>query len=65
MNWRHAHGDQGGARERHGTKGPMEGWRINGEKMWTTGMHTATHSEDIQMRKVAAFLFGYLGPNRF
>mgnify|MGYP002403798434 CR=1 FL=1 len=43
----------------------MEGWRINGEKMWTTGMHTATHSEDIQMRKVAAFLFGYLGPDRF
>jgi acyl-CoA dehydrogenase len=21
----------------------VEGWRINGEKMWTTGMHTATH----------------------
>ena len=19
------------------------GWRIDGEKMWTTGMHTATH----------------------
>jgi len=24
---------------RHG----VEGWRIDGEKMWTTGMHTATH----------------------
>lgn len=21
----------------------VEGWRINGEKMWTTGMHVATH----------------------
>ncbi|MBI5256900.1 MAG: acyl-CoA dehydrogenase family protein [Burkholderiales bacterium] len=21
----------------------VQGWRINGEKMWTTGMHTATH----------------------
>ncbi len=24
---------------RHG----VEGWRLDGEKMWTTGMHTATH----------------------
>lgn len=25
------------------TRNGVEGWRINGEKMWTTGMHTATH----------------------
>ncbi len=24
-------------------KDGVPGWRINGEKMWTTGMHTATH----------------------
>ncbi len=24
-------------------KGGRPGWRINGEKMWTTGMHVATH----------------------
>ena len=21
----------------------VKGWRINGQKMWTTGMHVATH----------------------
>jgi acyl-CoA dehydrogenase len=36
---RHPHGDQGRARVRNG----VAGWRINGEKMWTTGMHVATH----------------------
>ncbi len=25
------------------TRNGVEGWLINGEKMWTTGMHTATH----------------------
>ena len=25
------------------TRDGVEGWLINGEKMWTTGMHTATH----------------------
>jgi len=25
------------------TRNGVEGWRIDGEKMWTTGMHTATH----------------------
>ncbi|MEL7043219.1 MAG: acyl-CoA dehydrogenase family protein [Pseudomonadota bacterium] len=25
------------------TRDGVEGWRINGEKMWTTGMHVATH----------------------
>jgi acyl-CoA dehydrogenase len=25
------------------TKDGVEGWLINGEKMWTTGLHTATH----------------------
>jgi alkylation response protein AidB-like acyl-CoA dehydrogenase len=25
------------------TRDGMAGWRINGEKMWTTGMHVATH----------------------
>jgi acyl-CoA dehydrogenase len=25
------------------TRDGVAGWRINGEKMWTTGMHTATH----------------------
>ena len=25
------------------THGGIDGWRINGEKMWTTGMHVATH----------------------
>lgn len=25
------------------TRGGRSGWRIDGEKMWTTGMHTATH----------------------
>lgn len=25
------------------TRGGVEGWRIDGEKMWTTGMHVATH----------------------
>ncbi|HEY3798282.1 MAG TPA: acyl-CoA dehydrogenase family protein [Caulobacteraceae bacterium] len=25
------------------TKDGVSGWRINGEKMWTTGMHVATH----------------------
>jgi len=25
------------------SKNGVGGWRINGEKMWTTGMHTATH----------------------
>ena len=25
------------------TRDGVEGWRINGEKMWTTGMHIATH----------------------
>ncbi len=24
-------------------KDGVAGWRINGEKMWTTGMHAATH----------------------
>ncbi|MEO0607279.1 MAG: acyl-CoA dehydrogenase family protein [Pseudomonadota bacterium] len=25
------------------TRDGVDGWRINGEKMWTTGMHVATH----------------------
>ena len=25
------------------TRGNVKGWVINGEKMWTTGMHVATH----------------------
>jgi butyryl-CoA dehydrogenase len=25
------------------SRGGVEGWRIDGEKMWTTGMHVATH----------------------
>jgi acyl-CoA dehydrogenase len=25
------------------TRDGVDGWRIHGEKMWTTGMHTATH----------------------
>lgn len=25
------------------TRDGVEGWLVNGEKMWTTGMHTATH----------------------
>lgn len=25
------------------TRGGVSGWRIDGEKMWTTGMHVATH----------------------
>jgi acyl-CoA dehydrogenase len=25
------------------TRNGVDGWRIDGEKMWTTGMHTATH----------------------
>ena len=25
------------------TRDGIDGWRINGEKMWTTGMHVATH----------------------
>jgi acyl-CoA dehydrogenase len=25
------------------TRNGVAGWRINGEKMWTTGMHKATH----------------------
>ena len=29
--------------QRDGPNGPMSGWLINGEKMWTTGMHVATH----------------------
>ena len=26
------------------TRDGVEGWRINGEKMWSTGMHVATHA---------------------
>ena len=36
---RDVHGDARGARDRDG----VDGWRIDGEKMWTTGMHVATH----------------------
>ncbi len=25
------------------TRNGVDGWRIDGEKMWTTGMHVATH----------------------
>ena len=25
------------------TRDGVKGWLINGEKMWTTGMHVATH----------------------
>jgi acyl-CoA dehydrogenase len=42
----------------------QDGWRIDGEKMWTTGMHTATHcvvfartsGEDGDARGITAFL---------
>ena len=34
-----AYGNPRGALERNG----VAGWLINGEKMWTTGMHVATH----------------------
>lgn len=42
----------------------VSGWRIDGEKMWTTGMHTATHcvvftrtdGEDGDARGITAFL---------
>jgi len=42
----------------------VPGWRIDGEKMWTTGMHTATHcvlfartsGEDGSARGISAFI---------
>ena len=34
------HMDTGAKRE---TRAGVDGWLINGEKMWTTGMHVATH----------------------
>ena len=36
---RHVHGDHARCRRR----ATASGWRIDGEKMWTTGMHVATH----------------------
>ena len=37
---RHLHGDPRRSRDEATA---IDGWRINGEKMWTTGMHVATH----------------------
>jgi acyl-CoA dehydrogenase len=31
------------SRAAHDTRRGVSGWRIDGEKMWTTGMHVATH----------------------
>ncbi len=31
------------ARRHEETRDGVDGWLINGEKMWTTGMHVATH----------------------
>lgn len=46
------------------TRDGVAGWRINGEKMWTTGMHTASHcclfartsGEDGDAKGITAFL---------
>jgi acyl-CoA dehydrogenase len=45
-------------------RGGRDGWRVDGEKMWTTGMHTATHcllfartgGADGDARGITAFL---------
>ena len=47
-----------------GSRNGVAGWLINGEKMWTTGMHTATHcalfartsGEDGDARGITCFL---------
>ncbi|MEC3769391.1 MULTISPECIES: acyl-CoA dehydrogenase family protein [Cupriavidus] len=51
-------------RARPEPRGGRGGWRIDGEKMWTTGLHTATHvvlfartsGEDGDARGITAFL---------
>lgn len=51
-------------RARRETRDGVPGWRIDGEKMWTTGMHTATHcvtfartsGEDGAAKGISAFL---------
>ncbi|WP_439684180.1 Acyl-CoA dehydrogenase [Cupriavidus oxalaticus] len=51
-------------RARREQRGGRDGWRIDGEKMWTTGLHTATHvvlfartsGEDGDARGITAFL---------
>lgn len=55
------HMETRGVRERRGN---VDGWRIDGEKMWTTGMHTATHcvlfartsGDDGNAKGITAFL---------
>ena len=42
---RHLHGD---ARRSARTRDGKPGWLINGEKMWTTGMHVATHCHGLR-----------------
>jgi len=52
------------------TRGNLPGWRINGMKMWTTGMHTATHcalfartgGEDGDARGITCFLVPAAAP---
>ncbi|MFC4290852.1 acyl-CoA dehydrogenase family protein [Sphingorhabdus arenilitoris] len=51
-------------------RGGEEGWRINGEKMWTTGSHVATHcmvfarhsGDDGSARGIGCFLVPYGTP---
>ena len=52
------------------TRDGIEGWRINGEKMWTTGSHVATHcmvfarhsGDDGSARGIGCFLVPYDTP---
>jgi len=52
------------------TRDGVDGWRINGEKMWTTGMHVATHmmcfartsGEDGDARGISCLLVPADGP---
>jgi acyl-CoA dehydrogenase len=50
------------------TRDGVDGWRIDGEKMWITGMHVATHCALFAARGQGGDASGitcFLVPNRY